>query len=299
MLSATVPANRYRSLRHPGDLRAPGVAVEVGEVDAADGHPSGLRCDEAQQHVRAGWTCRTRSGRSGRRTSPGRRSRSKPSSTRPPRPGYHEVTPASGNRCRSGAGSRCRRSAAAGSEHREHLLGGGDALRRRRGTGRRPRAAAGTPPGRGSAPAARSAGRACPRPGAARSPTATSATDSVASSSSTSDGQEGHAAGYASWPAGTRSATAADRVRLARARPKAFERRQTRRPRRGSGAPAGPARRHWRRFGRCGVQPDQDHEHRDQRQGHRDDHAGEQVGGQRSGPARRPGRPRRATSCGR
>ncbi len=65
---------QMRSLGHPREPRAPGVGVELGEVDAPDADRSALGGDEARAGRPAASTCRTRWGRRARAPLPAPRS---------------------------------------------------------------------------------------------------------------------------------------------------------------------------------------------------------------------------------
>ena len=146
-----------------------------------------VRRAQSEQQVEQRRLARCRWARAPRARCPAPAVRSSPPRIRPDR-ARRPPTPSSriATRAGSGAGTRPAPPGGLRLQHRERLGRGGEAFRACRGSGRRPRAAAGRPPGRGSARAGRWPGRGDPRPGAARRDTATSATDRVASSSSTS-----------------------------------------------------------------------------------------------------------------
>ena len=71
MLSATVPRDQHRALRHPGDPAQPRVAVDVGEVDAADRHRAPVRAGASRAAGRAAVDLPAPLGPVSPRTSPG------------------------------------------------------------------------------------------------------------------------------------------------------------------------------------------------------------------------------------
>ena len=290
---------QVRALRQPRDPPAPLVDGQVAQVHPVHRDPSLVGVGEPQQHRQQ----RRLPGAAG----PGQQQGP------PRRHGEVDAVQRRDHPRRDGSGARpSNRSsggpsgtASAAARGRRAPGPAGPARRRparppprppcSRGTGPPPRAAAGRPPARGSAPAARSPGRAARRAAGSRSgrrpapPTASRAAPAPARTGTRS-------AATASVASRCASRRPPDQRDLGLGPPEDRQRRQAL-----DGVeevPAEPAEQP-PLLARVvlGLPADQRHEHRDQRQGQRDDQRGEPVGVQRPRPARRPARARPARAA--